>query len=378
MVSVRPRRLAAVALLLCLAALVVSGARATPPVSAPVFVVESSVDGTTLAARGADRRRAIASITKLMTVVVALGRVRLDEAVVVPPQATRIGESTIFLRPGERVTVRDLAVGALVPSANDAATALALHVTRGSLPRFVELMNARARELGLTGTHFSNPHGLDQRGNYSTARDVVRLLRAALRNPFIRMWSGREQATIAGRHVVTTDDLLARLPALVGGKTGHTGDAGWSQVATASARGVTVTAAVLGASSRSARNADLEALLRWGLRQYNSIVVVDPRRTYALADPGWGMAPVALRAPRRIVRPAATRRPLVERVVVPQVLALPVRRGQQLGEVRVYDGRRLVAHSPLVAARDVADPGLGGKAGFVARRTVHHLVGFVS
>jgi serine-type D-Ala-D-Ala carboxypeptidase (penicillin-binding protein 5/6) len=378
MVSSLARIAAPIGILLCVAAIAATAARATPPVSAPVFVVESSVDGTTLAARGADRRRAIASITKLMTVLVALERARLDETVVVPAAATRLGESTLYLRPGERLTVRDLAIGALVPSANDAATALAFHVAHGSLPRFVALMNGKARALGLSGTHFSNPHGLDERGNYSTARDVVRLLRVALRIPFVRMWSTRQRTTIAGRQVVTTDDLLGRVPSLLGGKTGHTGDAGWSQVAAASARGVTVTAAVLGASSRSARNADLEALLRWGLGQYNSIVVVDPRRTYALADPGWGMAPVALRAPRRIVRPAPALRPLVERVVVPQVLALPVRRGQPLGEVRVYDGSRLVASSPLVAARDVADPGFTGKAGFVARRTVHHLAGFVS
>lgn len=78
------------------------------------------------------------------------------------------------------------------------------------------------------------------------------------------------------------------------------------------------------------------------------------------------------------MRPAAVRRPLVERVVVPQVLALPVRRGQPLGEVRVYDGDRLVARAPLVADRDVADPGFGAKAGFIARRTVHHLTGLVS
>jgi D-alanyl-D-alanine carboxypeptidase (penicillin-binding protein 5/6) len=139
-----------------------------------------------------------------------------------------------------------------------------------------------------------------------------------------------------------------------------------------------VTAAVLGAGSREARNADLEALLRWGLRQYNSVLVIDPRRTYAVADPGWGLDLVGLRASRAIVRPAAVRRPLVERVIAPQVLALPVRRGQPLGEVLVYDGDRLVARSPLVADRDVADPRFGAKAGFVARRTVHHLAGFVS
>ena len=360
------------------AAVVAVAAIAAPPVSAPVYVVESSVDGTTLAARGEDERRAIASITKLMTVLVALDHASLDDVVVVPRQATRVGESTLFLRPGQRITVRDLAIGALVPSANDAATALALHVGLGSMPRFVALMNAKARALGLRGTRFSNPHGLDQPGNYSTARDVVRLLRTALGRPFIRASARRTMATIGGRTFETTDDLLSRLPSLAGGKTGHTDDAGWSQVAAASSRGATVVAAVLGATTREARNRDLEALLRWGLGQYRPVLLVDTRRTYATADPGWGLAAVPLKAARSIVRPASVRRPLVERVIVPQVLALPVRRGALLGEVRVYDGDRLVARAPLVAARSVAEPGLLGKARFVAGRMTHNLVGLVS
>lgn len=361
------------------AAVAAAAAAAPPPVAAPVYVVESAVDGTTMAARNATRRHAIASITKLMTVLVALEHADLSDRVVVPRAATRIGEATVNLRPGERLIVRDLAIGALVPSANDAATALALHVGRGSEARFVALMNAKARQLGLRGTHFANPHGLDQPGHYSTARDVVSLLRVALRNPFVRTWSARTRATLpGGRAVETTDDLLARLPSLVGGKTGHTEDAGWAQVAAASAGGVTVRAAVLGAATREARNADLEALLRWALAQYRSSLVVDPKRTYATVDPGWGLPGIPLVARRAVVRPTPVNRPLVERVVTVQVAALPVHRGQRLGEVRIYDGKRVVARAPLVAARDVAEPGALGEVRFFVRRAWHHLAGFVS
>jgi serine-type D-Ala-D-Ala carboxypeptidase (penicillin-binding protein 5/6) len=149
-------------------------------------------------------------------------------------------------------------------------------------------------------------------------------------------------------------------------------------VATARDRGATITVAVLGARSEDARNADLEALLAWGLAQYRPVLAIDARRVYARADPGWGLSSVALRAPRSILRPADVRRPLVERVVVPQVLALPVTRGQRLGEVRVFDGARLVAIAPLVADRDVAQPGTLAKAKFVTRRTFHHLASLVS
>lgn len=372
------RRLAPV-LLVATAAVAATASAAPPRVAAPVYVVESAVDGTTLAARNATRRHAIASITKLMTVLVALEHAKLGDTVVVPAGATHIGESTVNLRPGERLTVRDLAVGALVPSANDAAAALAFHVGGGSEARFVALMNAKARRLGLRGTHFANSHGLDQPGHYSTARDVVRLLRAALRNAFVRTWSARPRATLpGGRTVETSDDLLARLPSLIGGKTGHTEDAGWAQVAAASARGVTVHAAVLGSATRTARNADLEALLRWALAQYRSSRVIDPKRTYATVDPGWGLPRLRLVARRAVVRPTPVNRPLVERVVAVQVPALPVHRGQRLGQVRVYDGKRLVARAPLVAAADVREPDTLGKAGFFARRTWHHLTGFVS
>ena len=372
-------RCALPALAIGLAVLVPAAAGAPPRIAAQAYVVRGSVDGGVLAERRPEQRRPLASITKLMTVLVALERSRLDDVVVVSPQAAGIGESTIFLRPGERVTVRDLAIGALVPSANDAATALAVHAGGGSVARFVALMNARARALGLRDTHFSNPHGLDQQGHYSSAQDIVALLTAALRVPFIREWSGRRSATIAGgRFVESTDDLIDTLPGFVGGKTGHTDGAGWSQVAAAQAAGSRVTAAVLGSPTEEQRNRDLEALLRFGLAQYRPILAIDASRTYAVARTGYGRPDVRLVAPRTVVRVARNGRPLLERVVVPSALALPVRAGRQFGEVRVYDGRRLVARAPLVADRSVTEPGSFGKIGWYARRTVHHLVGFVT
>ena len=152
--------LAAAALAACCA----TAAAAPPPVDAPAYVVRGGPRSVVLAARAPDVPRAPASITKLMTVMVALEHARLDEMVTVTPQAAGVGESTVMLRPGERLSVRDLAIAALVPSANDAATALAVHVGHGSVARFVAMMNAKARLLGLTSTHFENPHGLDQAG----------------------------------------------------------------------------------------------------------------------------------------------------------------------------------------------------------------------
>ncbi len=374
----RDRRWAAAVVFVAAFALCGPVRAAAPVVDAKAYVVVSSVDGRTLAARDADTPRPMASITKLMTVLVALEHLSLDDEVVVPAAAARIGESSLGLRTGERLSVRDLVAGALVPSANDAATALAI-AAAGSVPRFVEWMNQKATDLGLTGTRYRNPHGLDEPGHASTARDTAELLRIALRNPVIRRYAGMAEATLStGQVVESTDSLLSSVPGLVAGKTGHTGLAGWSQVAFARADGIGVTAAVLGEQTESRRDSDLAALLQFGLSSYRPSRVVDPSRTYAAVPVGWGKAPIRLVAPRAIVRPAPLDRPLVERVVAPAVAALPVRAGQRLGTLIVTDDRRVVARSPLVASRSLADPGVAAKAGWIAGRTLHHLVGLVS
>lgn len=353
-------------------------ASGVPSVQARAYIVQSSVDGHTLAARDADVPRPMASITKLMTALVALEHLSLDEVVTVPAVAARVGESSLGLRAGQRVGVRDLLVGTLVPSANDAATALAV-AAAGSEARFVALMNRKARELGLRHTRYRNPHGLDQPGHVSTARDVAGLLRAALRVPEIRRFAGMSRARLSdGRVVESTDNLLGRFAGIVGGKTGHTSLAGWSQVAFARRGGVGITAAVLGSASEAQRDGELAALLRFGLQSYRTARVIDPGRTYASVPVGWGEPPVRAVAPRAILRPTSIERPLRERVVVPAVAALPVLAGQRLGTIVVTDGSRVVARSPLVAATSRPAPSPGVRAWWVTRRAAHRLVGLVS
>jgi len=380
------RRLVAVrlaaGLLAVAAALAGSGAaRATgePPVRAAAYVVRSGVDGAILAERSADARRPIASITKLMTVLVALDHLTLDDVVQVPRGATLVGEATIDLRSGERISVRDLVEGALIPSANDAATALALAASNGSMPRFVSWMNLKAQELGLTDTHFVNPHGLDMAGHVSSARDVVTLLRAALANPVIRRYASTGSAELSGgRRVETTDDLLTRFPPFVAGKTGHTNGAGWSEVAEARSDNVTIYASVLGEPTRESRNNDLQSLLAWGLVQYEDVRAIDATLVYATAHAPYGRPSVPLVAARSLVRLQRVGVPLVERVVAPTDVRLPVRKGQVLGHVAVYERGRLVARTPLVAARSERRPGLLGRTQWYATRTLHHVASFFS
>jgi len=351
---------------------------AAPPVQATAYVVHSSVDGHILAARGADEPRAMASITKLMTALVAVEGLDLEEVVVVSPVAARVGESSLSLRAGQRVPVRDLVIGTLVPSANDAATALAV-AAGGTVSRFVALMNQKARLLGLRGTTYRNPHGLDEPGHVSTARDSVRLLRAALRVPPIRRYAGAPSARLSdGGLVESTDNLVGTFGGFVAGKTGHTSLAGWSQVGFARVGRIGVTVAVLGSPSEAQRDVDLAALLRFGLESYRSSRVVDPSRTYVAVTVGWGKPPLRLVAPRPIVQPAPVARPLTERIVVPGVVRLPVAAGQQLGTLVVSDGTRVVARSPLVAAEARRKPTRLEKTAWLAQRTGDHLVGLVA
>lgn len=336
-------------------------------------------DGAVLAQQSSRRSRAIASITKVMTALVALERARPGDVVRVSPSAAGVGGSTIFLRGGEELTVASLVRGALIPSANDAATALAIHVGQGSVPRFVALMNAKARALGLKDTTFTNPHGLDQSGHVSSARDATLLVRHALGVPFVRDALSRTTFSLGGgREFETTNDLLSSWAPLVAGKTGHTAAAGWSQAAAAKGNGATVFATVLGGRTREARNAALKSLLRYGIASYRRVAAIDSSRVYAEAETGYGQSAVELVAPRSHAVTLLADKSLLEKIVSPTSVELPVRQGQRLGKVEVWDGDRLVASSKLVAAAAVAEPGFLGKTGWFVRRTAANFRELVS
>jgi D-alanyl-D-alanine carboxypeptidase len=350
-----------------------------PDVRAPAYVVANAATGELLLRRNADEPRAFASITKLMTALVTLEHARPGRTVTVRPVAAGVGESSIGLRPGEQLTVRDLLAAALIQSANDAAYALALHVGRGDVRRFVRLMNRKGDELGLTRTRFVRPDGLDVDGHVSTAFDILVLARAAMQRPLIRELVRKRSAAIAGgRKLFSWNDLLGRFPGLAGVKTGHTARAGWSQVAFARRDGVGIYAVVLGGRTRGRRNQDVARLLRWGFDQYTRVRVVDSNRTYASAGIPFSERRLPLVAGGDAEASVLDGRVLVEEVVAPGIVALPVRRGEELGEIRIREGDRVVARRPLVAAREVSAPGFGEQAGWYAERTLSEAGDLVS
>jgi D-alanyl-D-alanine carboxypeptidase (penicillin-binding protein 5/6) len=236
------------------------------------------------------------------------------------------------------------------------------------------MMNAKARELGLDRTHFVRPDGLDVAGHYSTARDVTALAQVAMRNPRIRSVVRLRSDSIAGgRRLHTWNDLLGVFKGLYGVKTGHTNTAGWCEVAAVRQNGVTLYTTVLGSPTRSQRNTDLASLLRWGISRYRPVWIVPRGHVYLRASVGYGKGSVPIVAARQVARSVRVDKPLVERIVAPTALELPVERGQRVGEVRIYSGRRLVATQPLIAERSVARPGFASRAGFYTGRTFTHV-----
>lgn len=214
-----------------------------PPPPELVAVAAISIDadtGEVLYEKNARSSLAIASTTKLMTAIVAVEHARLDEVVTIIGEDL-IGEASMGLTVGEKVTIEDLIYGLLLNSGNDAAMAIARHVggsigepaEASPVSRFAALMNAKAEEYGLTGTHFVNPHGLDAEAHYGSAYDLAVIAREFKRNPFLAKVAAAEEYDAAGHRLRNLNKLLSSYPGVDGLKTGLTDNAGLCLVASA-------------------------------------------------------------------------------------------------------------------------------------------------
>lgn len=350
----------AVALLLVLAG--PSAAKSAPPVvRAPAFILVEPATGDVVLSRRATAERPIASTTKLMTALLTLEQRSLDDVLVQVPYAGAPAESIAGFKGGERVTVRDELRALLLASANDAANTLARRIG-GSRRRFVALMNARAKALGLTHTHYANPVGLDDPANYSSAADLVKLALVLRTHAFFRATTDLPRVTLRSgatpRTLINRNSLVVRVPEVNGVKTGHTSGAGYVLVGSATRRGVTVLSAVLGTPSEAARNADTLALLRDGLRRYRRVTVVRKGERLATAPLRYRDGSVDLVAERAVVRTARNGERLPVRVSgVPMQLDGPLPRGARVGAISVRQRGRVVARVPLVTARAVTEAG---------------------
>jgi len=212
---------------------------AAAEISARSAILWNGETGDVLYEKAADERRAIASVTKLLTALVAAEACSGDEIVTVSPEAVGVEGSSLYLAEGETLSVKTLLYGLLLESGNDAAVALACHVS-GSVSEFAVRMNEEAQRLGCTDSAFQNPHGLTQEGHYSTARDLARIMQAVLQVQLLREIMATRSITLEGRTFENHNRLLSLYDPATGGKTGYTQAAGRTLVTSAEKNGVTL------------------------------------------------------------------------------------------------------------------------------------------
>ncbi len=260
------------------AVLFLSVCYAAPSDSAKSAILMDADTGRILYAKNSDCKSLIASTTKIMTAIVVLEHCQLDEVYEIPPQATNIEGSSIYLQAGERLTIRDLLYGMMLQSGNDAAVALALACS-DSVAEFVDLMNLKAQQLGLHRTHFENPNGLDGEAHYSTAADLARLTQYALKNSDFEDIVSTKSVRIGDRSLTNHNKLLWSVDGAIGVKTGYTKAAGRILVSAAERNGRRLIAVTI---SDGNDWQDHKALYDYGFAQY-------PERTLISAgeDVGW-------------------------------------------------------------------------------------------
>jgi D-alanyl-D-alanine carboxypeptidase (penicillin-binding protein 5/6) len=343
------------------------------PVSAAALYAPQT--GQILYSMNPDQRVAIASTTKLMTALIVLQHVRrLSTVFAQNDWYPAPADSQLGLVPGELMSVHDLLLAMMLPSDDDAAEDLAYNVGHGSVARFVAMMNAEARRLGLSHTHYTTPIGLDTPGNYSTAGDLVKLAEYNLTHSpfFARMVALKSAVVRAGGQPVTIvnrNDLVARFPWIDGVKTGHTLNAGYVLVASGHRDGMALISAVLGTPSEQARDAASLAVLDYGFGNFTMRTPVRAGEVLgrpAVQDqPGMRVAVVTARGVQRIV-PRSDRLRLVVRV--PRQLSAPLPAQAVVGTVSVVDGRQVLARIPLLLTRKLTPvSGLTSAARFVTR-----------
>ena len=377
-----------VSCLLVASSLVVGAVRAQAPqppeVAAKAFLLLDATSGQILAGKDIDAPVEPASLTKLMTAYLVFDALRakkisLDQTFPVSERAWKMPGSRMFIDPKMLVPVEDLIKGMIVQSGNDATVALAEGVA-GSVERFVEMMNAQAKALGMNATTYHNVEGLTAPGHTTTARDLATLSIRLMRDfpDYVGYYAiqryrypGTPAANDTNRNL-----LLFRDPTVDGLKTGHTAAAGYCLVATArrpvAALGSgkdgerRLISVVLGAASESARAVESQKLLNWGYTAYEAVRLSAPGQ--ALSSPRvWkGKAPdVKLGRPEGVVVtvPAGEGARLKTEIVRPDPLVAPLLKGQLLGTLRVTTGAGTpVAEVPLTVLETVEESGIFGRA----------------
>lgn len=346
---------------------------AAPEVKAKSAILIDAETAQVLYEKDPDARLAPASITKVMTMLLAMdaaqaGKVSLDDMVVTSTAASEIGGSQIWLMEGEEMQFRDMLKAVAIVSANDAAFALAEHIA-GTEPDFVRLMNEKAKALNMKNTHFQNSDGLPAADHYSSARDISIMSRELIaKHPEILEWTSTWTDWLQRLHpkakqkesfLRNTNELVIKYPGADGLKTGMTNDAGFCLSATAKRNDTRLISVVMGLPSNDERLDDTIKLLNYGFREFDRVV---------LATQGKSVGSVRIPNGRQEIVDAGVdkdyavlvekgRMDLIKTEFVPDERKAPVKRGERLGEVIVSLDDKELARVNVVSTADVSRAG---------------------
>jgi serine-type D-Ala-D-Ala carboxypeptidase (penicillin-binding protein 5/6) len=350
-----------------------------PKLNAGSWTLIDADTGLYLAGKNPDEQVSIASTTKIMVALVALDEgVDLDEQVIVSEEAASYAGSVysnIGLYPYDRVSARDLLTAALIPSGTDAVYALAEHLGDGSVDEFVAKMNDKAKELGLENTHFENPAGIDARGNYSSAADLAKITREAMKYPEFRKIVDDPEATISTQDreidVFTTNLLI--LPnsgydygPATGAKTGTSPQAGPCLVASAQSGDESYIAVVLDAAEDLQRYAAATTALEYGFGEYEREPLVERQDPYAELELPYRRGETVKLVAAKDISALAGPGLEVERRTMTEEAPPSAETGRKVGTVTVSVEGHSVGSSPLVVQEGYEEASLWQKVTYWA------------
>lgn len=349
----------------CIAA---SAAPSADLVSAPSALLMDSATGQVLFEKESHSQRPCASITKVMTLLLVFeaidsGKISMTDEVSASAHAASMGGSDIWLEEGEIMSVDDLIKATTVASANDAAVALAEHIS-GSEEAFVSQMNKRAKELKMNDTVFKNCNGLDEEGHITSAYDVAVMSRELIKHKeifdYCTIWMDtlRDGAT----QIVNTNKLLKTYNGITGLKTGTTNQAGCCITATAERNGFVPIAVVLGADTGKQRFADAAALLDYAFAGYLSVAPQEPKELPSVVDVQNGMQKqvgVELKLDGAFLVEKGKESAITSKVKLNEEIKAPISKGDSLGKVLYYLDDKKIGEYDITSANDVNEISFG-------------------
>ena len=332
-----------------------------PQIEATSAIVMDMKSGRVLYEKNAYTKRAIASTTKIMTAIIALEKGNLEDIVTVSKKAAATGGSTIKLKTGEQLTLKELLYGLMLKSGNDSAVAIAEHIG-GSVAGFAEMMTQKAKEIGAVNTQFKTPHGLDTEGHYSTAYDLALIARYALHNPMFSKIVGTVDTTITNRGLHNTNEMLTAYPGADGVKTGFTGQAGRCLVTSATRNEWRIISVVLNCATRTKRAQSSRSILDYAFGNFKQYTLIKESQVINKRLPVIkGMKKdVGIQAVEGITLPLKQQEiDSMETVIeLPDRLQTPVGANIEVGSIKFMVDGKVIAQSGLKTIEDARRKGI--------------------